>query len=178
MATLTTISPTSCSSLFPFRSQPSPFIHTADPSIAPKSGRPPQTLASPRYSHFRRFLAGAQPVFPTSSALVSSLDDLFEFICTGPLLRRMGFTTENVAEGIDKWLLCGGYLCRLFGLNELQLTAPEKARVYHFYVPVFLWCEKQIERHVLGFGDAEEVAPLVIGVSAPQGSGKTTLVLL
>ncbi|KAL0907779.1 hypothetical protein M5K25_022214 [Dendrobium thyrsiflorum] len=177
MATLTTISPTSCSSLFPFRSQPSPFILTSDPSIAPKSGRTPQNLASPRYSHFRRFLAAAQPVFPTSSALVSSVDDLFEFICSGPLLQRTGFTAESVAEGIDKWLLCGGYLCRLFGLNELQLTAPEKARVYHFYVPVFLWCEKQIERHVLGFGDVEEVAPpLVIGISAPQGSGKTTLV--
>lgn len=116
-------------------------------------------------------------MFSTSPALVSSVDDLFEFICTGPLLQRMGFTTESVAEGIDKWLLCGGYLCRLFGMNELRLTAPEKARLYHFYVPIFLWCEQQIERHVLRFGDAEEVAPpLVIGISAPQGSGKTTLV--
>lgn len=162
MATLTTIPHTSRSSFLPYRSQCSRFILTADLSIASKSGRPLQTLISSRYSPLRRLSAAAQPVFSTSPALVSSVDDLFEFICSGPLLQRMGFTTESVADGIDKWLLCGGYLCRLFGMNELRLTVPEKARVYHFYVPVFFWCEQQIERHALSFGDAEEVAPPLV----------------
>lgn len=117
-----------------------------------------------------------QAVSTSAPALVSSVDDLFEFICEGPLLHRMGFTAEKVAEDIDKWLICGGYLCRLFRMNELRLTAPEKARIYHYYVPVFLWCQKQVMQHSSVFGDASEVPPLVIGVSAPQGSGKTTLV--
>ncbi|XP_027339910.1 D-glycerate 3-kinase, chloroplastic isoform X2 [Abrus precatorius] len=115
-------------------------------------------------------------VFPTKPAQVSSVQDLFEFICSGPLLDKIGLTQEEVAESIDKWLLYGHYLCRLFQLNELYLTEPQKARLYHYYVPVFLWCEHQIAQHQSKFKDGEEIPPLVIGFSAPQGCGKTTLV--
>ncbi|XP_038974976.1 LOW QUALITY PROTEIN: D-glycerate 3-kinase, chloroplastic-like [Phoenix dactylifera] len=114
--------------------------------------------------------------FPTSPTLVASVDDLFEFICSGPLIEKLGFTAETVAESIDRWLQIGFGLCQLFRLNDLNLSAPEKARIYHFYVPVFLWCEDQISRHRSKFNDGDEIPPLVIGVSAPQGSGKTTLV--
>eukprot|EP00262_Sarcandra_glabra_P011914 TRINITY_DN294_c0_g1_i3.p1 TRINITY_DN294_c0_g1~~TRINITY_DN294_c0_g1_i3.p1 ORF type:complete len:424 (+),score=53.33 TRINITY_DN294_c0_g1_i3:128-1399(+) len=115
-------------------------------------------------------------VFPTSPALVTSVEDLFDFICTGPLMEKIGLTRETVAGTIDRWLECGIYLCRLFGLNELSMTIPQKARVYHYYVPVFFWCEYQISQHRSLFKDGDEIPPLVIGVSAPQGSGKTTLV--
>lgn len=114
--------------------------------------------------------------FPTSPALISSVNDLFVFICSGPLMKKLGFTAETVAESIDKWLQCGFHMCQLFQLNDLNLSFPEKARIYHYYVPVFLWCEDQILRHRSKFNDGDEIPPLVIGVSAPQGSGKTTLV--
>lgn len=116
-------------------------------------------------------------IFPKSSALVSSVDDLFDFICSGPLLGQLGYTPESVANSIDKWLASGVHLCNLFQLNELSLTAPQKMRLYHYYIPVFLWCEDQISRHCSQFADGDETPPpLVIGISAPQGSGKTTLV--
>ncbi|TKY48126.1 D-glycerate 3-kinase [Spatholobus suberectus] len=115
-------------------------------------------------------------VFPTKPAQVSSVQDLYEFICSGPLLDKIGLTQEQVAESIDKWLLYGRYLCKLFQLNELYLTEPQKARIYHYYVPVFLWCEQQITQHRSKFKDGEDIPPLVIGFSAPQGCGKTTLV--
>ncbi|KAG4947905.1 hypothetical protein AAZX31_15G012100 [Glycine max] len=115
-------------------------------------------------------------VFPTKPAQVSSVEDLYEFICSGPLLDKIGITQEQVAESIDNWLLYGRYLCRLFQLNELYLTEPQKARIYHYYVPVFLWCEQQIAEHQSKFKDGEDIPPLVIGFSAPQGCGKTTLV--
>ncbi|XP_020243991.1 D-glycerate 3-kinase, chloroplastic [Asparagus officinalis] len=115
-------------------------------------------------------------VFPTSPALVSSVDDLFQFILMGPLIEKLGFTQEKVAETIDKWILYGGYLCRLFRMNELTMTLPEKARIYHYYIPVFLWCEEQVQLHRSKFNEEKEIPPLMIGVSAPQGSGKTTLV--
>ncbi|XP_052183652.1 D-glycerate 3-kinase, chloroplastic [Diospyros lotus] len=115
-------------------------------------------------------------VFPSKPAEVSSVEDLFEFICSGPLISKLGLTSEMVAESIDKWLSYGLYLCRLFQLNELSLTIPQKARLYHYYVPVFLWCEKEISLHSSTFKEDEEVTPLVIGFSAPQGCGKTTLV--
>ncbi|GAU11035.1 hypothetical protein TSUD_113280 [Trifolium subterraneum] len=115
-------------------------------------------------------------VFPTSPAQVSSVQDLFAFICSGPLLDKIGLTSEDVAESIDNWLSYGRQLCRLFQLNELFLTEPQKVRLYHYYIPVFIWCESEIVRHRSQFKDEEDIPPLVIGFSAPQGCGKTTLV--
>ncbi|XP_019435815.1 PREDICTED: D-glycerate 3-kinase, chloroplastic-like [Lupinus angustifolius] len=134
--------------------------------------------------------------FPTQPADVASVEDLFEFICSGPLLDKIGVTQEKVADSIDKWLSYGRYICQLFQLNELYLTEPQKARVYHYYIPVFIWCEDQIVQHQSKFNEEDEIPPLVvyfrippfhdslspivcflrIGFSAPQGCGKTTLV--
>ncbi|XP_047341087.1 D-glycerate 3-kinase, chloroplastic-like [Impatiens glandulifera] len=133
----------------------------------------PDTIAS---NNGRRRQCQVHSVFPTTPAEVSSVDDLFEFISSGPLLEKMGFTSESVAESIDKWLQYGLYLCRLFRLNELYLNLPQKIRLYHYYIPVFLWIEQQIADHSSSFDDGEEVPPLVVGFSAPQGCGKTTLV--
>ncbi|EOA35146.1 hypothetical protein CARUB_v10020281mg [Capsella rubella] len=114
---------------------------------------------------------------PTSKTVdVSSVSDLFEFICSGPLVDKIGITPERVGQSIDKWLLFGSQLCRLFQLNELNLTIPQKTRLYHYYIPVFIWCEDQIALHNSKFKDGDDVPPLVIGFSAPQGCGKTTLV--
>ncbi|KAL7140035.1 hypothetical protein ABFS83_09G093900 [Erythranthe nasuta] len=115
-------------------------------------------------------------VFPTTSAQVSSVEDLYEFICAGPLINKVGLNPEKVGESIDEWVLCGSHLCRLFQLDELFLTEPQKIRIYHYYIPVFMWCEQEISRHNSQFKDKDDVPPLVIGFSAPQGCGKTTLV--
>ncbi|KAJ8452020.1 hypothetical protein Cgig2_016601 [Carnegiea gigantea] len=115
-------------------------------------------------------------VAPTTPAETSSVQNLFKFICAGPLLDKVGLTPEKVANSIDKWLTSGSQLCRLFQLNELYLNEAQKVRIYHYYIPVFIWCEDQISRHASMFKDGEDVPPLVIGFSAPQGCGKTTLV--
>ncbi|PON58910.1 P-loop containing nucleoside triphosphate hydrolase [Trema orientale] len=114
--------------------------------------------------------------FPTKPAEVSSVQDLYDFICSGPLLDKLGLTSDSIADSIDKWLAYGLHLCRLFQLNELYLNTPQKVRLYHYYIPVFLWCEDQISQHMSGYKDGEDIPPLVIGFSAPQGCGKTTLV--
>ncbi|KAL6144757.1 hypothetical protein ACLB2K_055447 [Fragaria x ananassa] len=115
-------------------------------------------------------------VFPTKAAEVSSVEDLYEFISSGPFMNSLGLTPEGVAESIDKWLAYGLHLCRLFQLNELDLSFPQKVRLYHYYLPVFFWCEDQISQHRSQYKDGEDIPPLVIGFSAPQGCGKTTLV--
>ncbi|KAE8714682.1 bifunctional aspartate aminotransferase and glutamate/aspartate-prephenate aminotransferase [Hibiscus syriacus] len=107
--------------------------------------------------------------FPTQPAQVSSVQDLYDFICSGPLLDKVGLTAEKVAESIDKWLFYGSKLCRLFQLNELYLTIPEKARFYHYYIPVFLWCEDQISEHRSKFKDGEEIPPLVVWIMSLNG---------
>lgn len=124
-----------------------------------------------------KMLAMALPANAASSALISSVADLYEFICRGPLLKKTGSDPQEVANTIDRWLECGVQLCRLLGFNELLLTEAQKVRIYHYYAPVYLWCERELSQHRAKFkDDAEEIPPLVFGVSAPQGSGKTTLV--
>ncbi|KAK3010870.1 hypothetical protein RJ639_012088 [Escallonia herrerae] len=115
-------------------------------------------------------------VFPTTPAEVSSVQDLFEFICSGPLIGKLGLSSEMVAESIDKWIAYGLRLCKMFEFNDLYLTTPQKARIYHYYIPVFLWCDQKVSLHRSKFKDGEDIPPLVIGFSAPQGCGKTTLV--
>lgn len=77
-------------------------------------------------------------------------------------MKQLGFTAETVAESIDNWITTGVHLCRLFRLNDLSLSPPERARIYHFYVPVFLWCQEQLKRHRTTFGDDVDVPPLVV----------------
>lgn len=101
-------------------------------------------------------------VFPSVPAQVSSVEDLFEFICSGPLISKLGLTSEMIAESIDKWISYGLQLCLLFKLNELYLTVPQKARFYHYYIPVFVWCEDKISKHVSQFKDSEDIPPLVV----------------
>ncbi|KAI3901083.1 hypothetical protein MKW92_029652 [Papaver armeniacum] len=116
-------------------------------------------------------------VLPTSPAKVASVQDLFDFICSGPLIEKMKLDPEKIGSSIDRWLECGRYICRMFQLNEFNLTHPQKVRVYHYYIPVFIWCEDQIIEHRASYKEGDEIPPLVIGFSAPQGCGKTTLVL-
>ncbi|KAK9098878.1 hypothetical protein Syun_025923 [Stephania yunnanensis] len=107
---------------------------------------------------------GCRPLhsaFPTAPAAVSAVEDLYDFICSGPLIDKLGVTPEKVAANIDKWLEYGLYVCRLFQLNELSLTIPQKARVFHYYIPVFIWCQDQISQHRSKFKDGDDIPPLV-----------------
>ncbi|XP_037413788.1 D-glycerate 3-kinase, chloroplastic-like [Triticum dicoccoides] len=134
-------------------------------------------LACPDHSPAAgRSLTPARGAPASSPALISAVQDLYEFICSGPLVERIGYTRERIAESIDRWLWCGSQVSRLFRIDELRLTDAEKSRIYHFYIPVFLWCEDQVADHRSKYNEGDEIPPLVIGVSAPQGSGKTTLV--
>jgi D-glycerate 3-kinase len=92
------------------------------------------------------------------------------------LLAKTGFTKESVAQTIDEWCAIGVKLSRKLGFNEFELSLSEKVRIYHYYVPVFLWCKRELELHTLKYKEGEFVRPLVIGISAPQGCGKTTIV--
>lgn len=108
-------------------------------------------------------------VFSKTPVSVASVENLFEFICTGPLLDKIGLNSDKVAESIDKWLLCGSHLCRLFQLNEMDLNEAQKIRIFHYYIPVFLWCEQEIADHSSKFKDGEEIPPLVVPFLMSKG---------
>lgn len=113
-----------------------------------------------------QMLAMALPSKAASSAMVSSVADLYEFICRGPLLEKMGSNLQEVADTIDRWLECGSQLSRLLGFDELLLTEAQKVRVYHYYVPVYLWCERELLQHRAKFkDDADEIPPLVVCIT-------------
>lgn len=103
-------------------------------------------------------------VSTTKSVEIASVNDLFDFICSGPLVSKTGLTKEAVAESIDKWIEYGSILCRLFQLNQLNLNLPQKVRIYHYYIPVFMWCEKEIADHYSKFKGEDEVPPLVVNL--------------
>lgn len=46
-----------------------------------------------------------------------------------------------------------------------------RARVYQYYLPIYLWLHKRLQEHKQSHPDR----PLFLGMSAPQGSGKTTI---
>ena len=46
-----------------------------------------------------------------------------------------------------------------------------RQRIFHFYLPIYFWLETQLLQHK----QTQGAQPLVLGMSAPQGSGKTTL---
>ena len=51
------------------------------------------------------------------------------------------------------------------------------SRIFHYYLPTFAWCQKQLAAHRAPYLARGEVPPaFVVGISAPQGCGKTTLV--
>ncbi|KAI4325277.1 hypothetical protein MLD38_030690 [Melastoma candidum] len=106
-------------------SKPAAALSLADSSgILPTASRRSWLQSSLKYhknARSRRRLEPLSSVFPAERAEVSSVQDLFEFICEGPLL--------------DK-----------------------------------------ISQHQLNYKQGEDIPPLVIGFSAPQGCGKTTLV--
>jgi len=45
-------------------------------------------------------------------------------------------------------------------------------RIFQYYLPVFFWCWGRVKEHKAGGNKA----PLVVGIQAVQGCGKTTLV--
>lgn len=85
-------------------------------------------------------------------------------MCRGPLLKKIGFTKEEVAERIDEWLSLGVKLSRQLRFDEFNLSPSEKGRIYHYYVPVFLWCKRELEIHASKFKEGEAVPALVVNL--------------
>jgi D-glycerate 3-kinase len=79
-------------------------------------------------------------------------------MCSGPLLKKIGFTPEMV----DEWLALGVKLARQLQFDEFALSESEKVRVYHYYVPVFLSCKRELEAHTAKFKAGEPVPALVV----------------
>ncbi|KAJ7564277.1 hypothetical protein O6H91_02G010900 [Diphasiastrum complanatum] len=111
-----------------------------------------------------------------ASAPSSADSNLYEFICQGHLFRKAGLSPESVAANLAEWQGLGLKLSQFLGFNPSECSASERQRIYHYYLPVFWWCKDQLSQHRSQFQNDEPIPALVVGLSAPQGCGKTTLV--
>jgi len=120
-------------------------------------------------------------------ALPSSPTDLAAvrlYVQSSPLFPQLGLEFENLTDTVvAKWGHHVEILCEFLTLKSSSLDATEADRVYRYYLPTYLWCVVQIELHrehkiekikISGSGQLVSGA-LVIGLTAPQGCGKTTL---
>ena len=90
----------------------------------------------------------------------------------GPLFSRL----QPAVPPAEEWARHGGELAsELCGGAAATAAAPEElgtaaaARIFHLYLPLYFWCLGRARQAPTG-------RAVGIGISAPQGCGKTTLV--
>ncbi|KAL6785829.1 GLYK1 [Auxenochlorella protothecoides x Auxenochlorella symbiontica] len=80
---------------------------------------------------------------------------------------RLSPPAPSPLDGVAKFMLA-----HLGHGGSWETVPPEaRARVSHYYLPVYAWIQDQLKQH----RDAGERGPLIVGISAPQGCGKSTL---
>lgn len=114
------------------------------------------------------------PAVPAPPAHLLPLADLPAFVARGPLLRKVGLSLEDVQRDAESWAALAHDLAVQLGFDMADVSDSQLRRIFHYYLPVFSWCWQQLQRRRAEVG--EGAAPLVIGLSAPQGCGKTTVV--
>ena len=96
--------------------------------------------------------------------------DAEAYAAAGPLALACGLADDGADARVDVAAV-GERICADLGFDAGALTEQQARRVYHYYVPVYAW----VERLRAAKRAAGDDAPLVVGLSAPQGCGKTTI---
>lgn len=102
--------------------------------------------------------------------------DLLDYICSGPLLEACGLSPDSVSADIATWERLGRRLAQQLGFEHDAMDDVQRLRVYQYYLPVYFWVDAQMKQHKRQYAGAGGAPPLVLGISAPQGCGKSTLV--
>ncbi|KAK9841016.1 hypothetical protein WJX81_005787 [Elliptochloris bilobata] len=100
------------------------------------------------------------------------------YISHGPLATSCGLASSAVEQDLEKWKSLGDFLIGNLGFPaRKQLSDAQRLRIFRYYLPVFFWCQRQLAQHRAAVAAVTTPKrPLVIGMQAPQGCGKTTLV--
>lgn len=115
---------------------------------------------------------GAAAVVADGSAAATASDRLLDFIVQSPLLPSCGLSKAEVEKEWALWGELGDKVIASLGLPPAnRLESAPKRRIFQYYLPVFFWARAQLAAHRARGG----AGPLVLGISAPQGCGKTTL---
>ena len=108
-----------------------------------------------------------------------------DFIASSPILAACGLDRDAVTASAAEWARLGALLAARLDLlkgSSVENPAPAPpaalapaaaSRIYRYYLPIFFWVRAQVAGHKKG---GKGKGPLVLGINAPQGCGKTTLV--
>jgi hypothetical protein len=91
-------------------------------------------------------------------------------ILASPLLKACHISSDDISANLDEYIDVSSHMCSNLGIKPSSMSTAEEARIYQYYLPVYVWCEAQRREHV-----KKGKGPLVLGISAPQGCGKSTL---
>lgn len=93
-----------------------------------------------------------------------------DLISKSPILQSIKITKSQLQDNLPKYNAMSNLLLQSLNIsNPNNLTSAQKIRIYQYYLPVAIWIKEQLDSRN---GDQ----PLVIGISAPQGCGKSTIV--
>lgn len=105
-----------------------------------------------------------------------------EFIAASPLLPSTGITLPQISSNLQEWISLSKTLAKSLKFDpeddRSSWSESQRSRVFHYYLPIFFWIRAQLEdkRESSSSGSSSSSCPLVVGIQAPQGCGKTTLV--
>lgn len=101
---------------------------------------------------------------------------LASYVREGPLFHDCCGDTGASFDAWE-WAARGSEVEKILDLNsEGGLSSAQASRVYHYYLPVFDWVLHRFRDHVASSSNDGHGKPLFIGLSCPQGGGKTTIV--
>jgi len=111
----------------------------------------------------------------------SDVDAVRAYVTTGPLFPQLEMRDRDVTETrVAEWIALVAELCDVLGFDAHSMDDAQASRTYRYYLPVYLWTEARILAHVDAYQTPQRSRdpppPLVVGLSAPQGCGKTTVV--
>ena len=100
-----------------------------------------------------------------------------DYVLGGPLIDQLSISREDATDDeVDRWTSVATRLCEQLSMDQTSLDPAQASRVYRYYLPVYLWCVARLDAHRSNAAPGGACPPLVVGLSAPQGCGKTTLV--
>lgn len=96
-----------------------------------------------------------------------------DYISASPLLASCGLTPATIAAALPEWRDKGAEIASNLGFptDFAALNDVQRSRIFQYYLPIYFWCRAQLASHRA----AGTAGPLVIGISAPQGCGKSTI---
>jgi hypothetical protein len=105
---------------------------------------------------------------------------LAEYIAKGVIAQACKLTSDDVASDLEDWKKAADVVISSLGFGT-DISDVQQQRVFHYYVPVFMWARKQMNQHK----QQADAGPLVVcprsspqmnSMHTPLASGELLLV--